>query len=240
MGRTMTRQASGERPVLTKATRALLACGIISSALYVLTDIIASASWDAYSYTSQMISELIAIGAPTRPAMIAMSMVYNPLVFAFGLGVWRVAHKRSLRIAGALLMAYGVISFVGPFVPMHQRGAEGSLTDVLHIVCTVGIVLSTLLFIAFGSGASGRPFRGFSIASFAAIVFGGVMAGMAGQGMAAGEPTPWFGLLERVNIYAIMLWILMLGAVLLHNGRDEAESERRPASHFDAALAGRQ
>lgn len=44
----------------------LLVCGILSSVLYVGADIVAAMSWHSYSYTSQSISELFAIGSPTR------------------------------------------------------------------------------------------------------------------------------------------------------------------------------
>jgi len=40
----------------------LLICGILSSLLYVGTDILAAMLYEGYSYTSQSISELGAIG----------------------------------------------------------------------------------------------------------------------------------------------------------------------------------
>lgn len=230
-------QSRGEVPPLTTPVKVLLVCGILSSLLYVGTDILAAMLYPGYSYTSQMISELGAIGAPTRSLWMAMSMVYNPLVIAFGIGVWRVAgHKRSLRIAAILLMAYGVVSGLGPFVPMHVRGAGSLATDAMHILCTIGMVVLILLFIGFGSGASGKGFRFYSIGTILTIVlFGGLAGAVAGQ-MAAGAATPGFGILERVNIYGEMLWALMLAVTLLRGriGEAAARSARTPAHALPA------
>jgi hypothetical membrane protein len=206
-----------ERPALTTAVKVLLACGIVSSLLYVGTDILASMIYPGYSYANQAVSELGAIGAPTRALWMAMSMLYNPLVIAFGVGVWKAAgEKRSLRLAAIFLVAYGIVSAAGPFVPMHVRGAGTSLTDVLHIACTAGMVLFMLLFVGFGANAHGKRFRIYSIATILAFVIGGTLASMGAAQIAAGAATPWFGIMERVNIYAEMLWVLMLAVTLLH------------------------
>lgn len=212
-------------------TTLLLACGILSSVVYVGTELFASFTYPGYSWASQMVSELAAIGAPTRPLWIAMGFVYNPLVVAFGVGVWRAARgKVSLRLTGAFLVAYGIVSGLGPFVPMHQRGTGTTLTDALHIADTVGMIVFMLLFVVFGANASGKGFRAFSIATLVALVVGGALAGMAGGDMAAGAATPLFGLLERVNIYAEMLWVLVLSATLLRDrARRYGTAPVRPA-----------
>jgi hypothetical protein len=49
------------------ARKLLLICGIVSSGLYVAADILAAMRHEGYSYADQTISELSAIGAPTRP-----------------------------------------------------------------------------------------------------------------------------------------------------------------------------
>lgn len=44
----------------------LLVSGILASLLYVVTDIIAAARWEEYSYVHQTVSELRALETPTR------------------------------------------------------------------------------------------------------------------------------------------------------------------------------
>jgi hypothetical protein len=47
--------------------KALLACGILSSLLYIAMNVFVPMRWQGYSSASQTVSELSAIGAPTRP-----------------------------------------------------------------------------------------------------------------------------------------------------------------------------
>ena len=76
--------------------------------------------WEGYSSASQTVSELSAIGAPTRPLWVLLGVAYTLLVTAFGWGVWASARQnRSLRVVGGLMVAYGVIGLAWP--PMHLR-----------------------------------------------------------------------------------------------------------------------
>jgi hypothetical protein len=133
---------------------ALLACGITAALLYASTDVVASMSWEEYRAADQGVSELMGLGAPTRPLLVAAYLPFGALILAFGVGVWRAAgDKRGLRVAGALLVVYAVVGTIGLFSPVHPRGTEFSGTDVRHIIATSALVLLTFLFIAFGSGA---------------------------------------------------------------------------------------
>ena len=124
----------------------LLCCGILASVLYVSTDILAAMRWEGYSYTAQSVSELRALGAPTRPFLVPVLLVYSLLEIAFGWGVRRSAGpKRALRIAGALLIGLGVVDLVAPFSPMHLRGADFTLTDTMHIAVTSSWAFNLIL-----------------------------------------------------------------------------------------------
>ena len=46
------------------------------------------------------------------------------------------------------------------------------------------------------------------------LVFG-AWTGIASPGVGTGEPTPWIGALERVNIGAYLLWVAVLAVSLL-------------------------
>jgi hypothetical protein len=196
-------------------TKILLFCGILASLLYVGTDIFAAMQYKGYSYLDQSISELSAIGAPTRPLWIAMLFVLNPLLIAFGMGVWRASRKRSLHFTGILLAMWGVLGFVWMFFPMHLRGAIGSATDTMHLILAGVTVILLTLFIGFGSGARGKWFRIYSILTILALlVFGALVASQAPR-MQAQLPTPWMGVMERVSVFSPMLWVLVLAVVLL-------------------------
>lgn len=200
--------------------KVLLVCGILSSLLYVGIDILASMQWEGYSYTSQAFSELTAIEAPTRSLMIFGSAIpYALLMMAFAVGVWASAgRKRALRVVAGLLIAHTVAGLSGGVVfPMHSRGQTAmTFTDTMHIAATIVEVLSILLFIGFGAAAFGKWFRLYSIGTILLLVLGGTVEGLNAPLMAAGLPTPWLGVTQRINIYASMLWVLVLAIVLLH------------------------
>jgi hypothetical protein len=106
----------------TMLRKTLLVCGILSSLLYVAMTVFMAMQWEGYSSASQTVSELSAIGAPTRSLWVPLGAVYTVLVTAFGWGVWRSAGRsRAVRIVGGLLVAYGALGVLWPFAPMHLR-----------------------------------------------------------------------------------------------------------------------
>lgn len=193
----------------------LLLCGVLSSLLYVAMNLFVALRWEEYSSVSQTVSELSAIGAPTRALWIRLGFVYTLLVIAFAWGVWRSGGRnRPLRIAGGLMISYGVVSLAWPLAPMHLRGAEFTLTDSLHITLAMVTVLLMLLAIGFGARALGHRFRRYSVATMAVLLAFGVLTAIESPRIAANLPTPWIGVWERINIAAFLLWIVVLAIAL--------------------------
>ena len=197
--------------------KVLLVCGILSSLLYVATVVLAAMRWEGYSSTSQTVSELIAIDAPTTPLVVPLFITYSLLVYAFGVGIWRSAgRKGALRFAAVGLVGKEVLGLVVTlFFPMHLRGVEGTLTDTMHAILTGVGVLFMLLAIGFAATAFGKRFRLYSIATILILLVFGILAGLDGSRLAANLPTPWMGVWERINIFGYMLWVVVLSIVLL-------------------------
>jgi hypothetical protein len=85
------------------AKRILLICGILSSLLY--TSMIFGIQFQGYSITSQTVSELSAIGAPTRSLWVTLGIAYQVFIFAFAFGVWLSASQnKALRIVACLML----------------------------------------------------------------------------------------------------------------------------------------
>ncbi len=70
----------------------MLVCGIVSSPLYVAMNVIGAMQFEGYSSLSQTVSELSAIGAPSRPLWVALAILYTLLVTAFG---WGILYRRD-------------------------------------------------------------------------------------------------------------------------------------------------
>lgn len=206
----------------------LVASGVAMFVLYITMDLIASLSYDGYSYTDQTISELSAIGAPTRGMWNAFSVVYQVLTFAFAFGVLRVAgQRRIIRVIGWLLLTFAAINLLWWFGPMHRReelaAGGGDWRDTLHLV--VGGMNSLLFFALTGVGmfAFGRWFRWYSIATIAAMVIFGTLMNTDVGAVRDNEPTPWLGIWERIAVEGAMLWLAVFAAVLLWEHRRPGE-----------------
>jgi lysylphosphatidylglycerol synthetase-like protein (DUF2156 family) len=76
------------KPSSTTLRKDLLVCGILSSLLYVATDVIGTLLYEGYSYADNTWSELFAIGAPTRPLIAPYSIAATLLTAAFAVGLW--------------------------------------------------------------------------------------------------------------------------------------------------------
>ncbi len=198
----------------------LLLCGIFSSLLYVAMNIYFPPLFEGYSYASQTVSELSAVGAPTRAAWLPLGILYTVLFIAFGFGVKMSANQnRKLSIAGSLVIIYGIIGIAWPFAPMHLRGAEFTLTDAMHIALGSVTVLLMLLIMFFGALAFGNRFRLYTIASILVYLIFGILTGIASPRIAENLPTPWLGVWERIIIGDFLLWVIVLAIILCNNTR---------------------
>jgi hypothetical protein len=204
-----------EKNILHKAA---LVCGILSSLLYVFANIITVMLYEGYSPTSQTVSELSAIGAPTRMLWVSLMAIYSLLMMAFGWGVWQSGEgNRRLRIVGILFIVNAIIGFFWP--PMHTREvlAEGggTISDTLHIVFTIITVPLMVLCIGLGASVFGKRFRIYSIVTLIVLIIAGSLTGADGPKISKNLPTPFIGVWERINIGVYMLWVIVFAILLL-------------------------
>jgi hypothetical protein len=209
-----------------KAVRQIvLGCGILAASLYVAMMFLVGVLWDEYSSAAHTISELSAIGAPTRQLWILLGAVYSALMVAFGWTVWRsAAHNLPQRVVGVLLMIHAIFGSVWP--PMHQRevlaAGGATLTDSLHIVWAAVTGLFFMLETGFGAAMLGTRFRFYSVATMVIGLACGAMTGRYTAEIQANLPTPVAGAWERIGVTAYMVWIAVLAIALMR------EPWRRP------------
>lgn len=195
--------------------RAVLLCGVVSSVLYLTAiDVLAPLVRPGdHAYASQMVSELMAVGAPTRPLLLLPMLLYNLLVLVFATGVWASAEGRRARtLTAAALVGYGATSTAGLLLaPMDLRTAGISDQTRLHIWNTAlqGLFIASVL--AFGAFVHRGRFRAYSVATLVICLVSGALASLA----AAQSSMRWIGLTERVNVYAWMAWLAVLALSLL-------------------------
>lgn len=206
---------------------ALLACGILYAALYPLVnDVIAATLYDGYSRLDQAVSELSAVGAPTQRFLTAVGPILSLIFIAFGIGVLRAAGpRRSLKAAGALIIAHGAMGFLWMLAPMSRReviAASGPTpADTMHQILAGLTGLFVSAYVATAAIAFGWKFRLYSVATIAVALVFGILSGRVGN-IEAGEPTPWMGLIQRTGIGAWLVWMTVLAVVLIRETRHTA------------------
>ena len=216
----------------------LLSCGVLSPILYAVADMVAGKQWEGYSFRDQTISELGAIGAPSRPLFAVLLLVVYGLMVAFGVGIWKSAEgNRRLQVVGGLLVGLGVMALtVGQLAATHLRGTEQGVALTLHLV--EGMVAMLMIFTAMGIAATtfGYRFRLYTIATIIlALGFGAwaVSEVPAEQGLA----TPWVGVKERIFWYGYQTWFIVLALRLLRRplavrGEDGTNEDHANSTDF--------
>jgi hypothetical protein len=203
---------------------ALLACGVAYALLYpVVNDVLAAAIYDGYDRLSQAVSELSATGAPSRPFLVTVLPLFSLLQVGFGVGIWMSAHgARSIRVAGALMVAHGGMSFLWLFAPMSPREviAAGGATsaDAMHLALAAGTGLFVAAYVTAFAVAYGWAFRLYSLATLAASLVFGMLSAQTDR-IEAGAPTPSMGWLERAGIGAWLIWMAVVAILLLRRNR---------------------
>jgi Protein of unknown function (DUF998) len=186
--------------------KALLACGALSGLVYIGWNELAALQWAGYSRVSNAISELLT-GSSLKWLLDPWGIVYNALLLAFGIGVWRSARSsRALQVVGGLQI------LAGATLPLWMLFGEASLAA--HVRLSV-IGISTMLgSMAFSAVAFRGWFRLYSLISVAAVVtlFGLALSYV--PEVNAGHPTPFLGLDERIAVGAYFLWLFVLVALL--------------------------
>lgn len=203
----------------TNVLNLLLVCGVFSAVLYIAMNTFIPLLYPGYDVVSQTISELSAVGAPTRSLWVVLGSMYGILVVFFGRGIYKIAgRKTKLRVAGLLIMAYAILGLFWP--PMHQRqviaAGGGTLTDTLHIVFTF-ITIPLMLASTLLAGLSfGKTFLAYSILTIIAQIGFGILTGLDVKAMEANEPTVFMGLWERVSIGVYLIWQVALAVKLFY------------------------
>jgi hypothetical protein len=198
--------------------KGLLFCGILSSLWYVFMNLFVPLHYPGYSSSSLTVSELSAIGAPTRILWILLGTLYPLLYAAYGWGVFKISGQRTkLKILAALIIGYSIMNLYWP--PMHSREAIAagakSLSDTLHIAWTIATVLLFICTMGVGAAAFGKRIRIYTIISMMLLLLFGILTTTQTQHLEANLPTPLMGFWERLNQYIYFLWVIIISWQLI-------------------------
>ena len=198
-----------------RTTKLLLVCGILAPLVFIGGDIVAGLRYPNYSFASQAVSELFAIGAPTSGLLVALFTLASLLLLAFAFGVWRSAGpRRALRVLAVLFAVSAVNGLVlWNFFPMHMRGDARTFTDTMHLALAANPLVPASLVVAVV--AFKKWLRFYSLGTLVVLLALAIWSFSYAPQLAANEPTPWLGLSERAAQWTYHVWQIVLATVLL-------------------------
>ena len=98
------------------------------------------------------------------------------------------------------------------------------MSDLGHIILGGGSSVLILGFIGFGAFALGNRFRNWSLATMLVYFLTALGTFSYVNEVVAGDSTPWLGIIERIMIYAYLLWVAVLAVALLLRDREGGSS----------------
>jgi hypothetical protein len=194
----------------------LLLAGLLSSVWYVFMNILVPRFYANYSQRDYTVSELSAIGSPTRSLWLKLSVPYIILLALFGLGIILNADNIWQRSVGWLVLVYSVLNIYWP--PMHTREviADGGSTksDTLHITWTGLAVGIFFLMMTLGALGLGTLFKVYTVVSILLQILFGFLTTPSLKKIPSGAATPNAGLYERINILVFIVWVAVFSVVV--------------------------
>jgi hypothetical protein len=198
--------------------RVLLLCGLLSSLLYAVVDIVGILSYPGYDVSAQAISEMSAVGAPTRGLLAPFYAAFSLLFVAFAAGVWLAGRERRLlRWAASFLLGVTLVGAGLSFFPMTMRGLDRTPSDATHLLFAAATMILLAGAMVSGAGAFGRRFRLYSAASVAFMLLFFVITMLDVPNVAANRPTPFMGLNERLCMAVWLAWMAVFSLRLLRD-----------------------
>jgi len=198
--------------VVIKMSKKLIGLGMVSSILYLLHVIVGSILWKGYSQLNQPISDLTSANAPNKALLNIFLNGYLicSVIFIVSFYIYTKNFSNKIFKAGIIMFfIMDLITFMYTFFPEDMPGTKLSFQGLMHIVITGAIVPCAILFPLFiGIGLKKankfKSFAKYSIITSVVIFISGAMSPIW-----ITNNLPYFGLIERINIGAIELWMFI-------------------------------
>lgn len=208
-----------------KMKKLLILSGILAPIIYVGTVLLGGILRPGYSHLAEAISELVAAGAPNKPLLSSLFIVYNVLCSAFGIGLLQQTintsgRKTSGKFGAISLILIGIIGvLLELFFPQDPGGQAVTFAGTMHIIlASMAALLTMITIVSTGLWFREIPrFKGYtlySVITFAVIFVAG------GSVPILGMTHPYFGLLERIPIGAFIQWLFVTGLKMYSLSRE--------------------
>ena len=186
--------------------------GVASIVFYLLHDIVGAMNYPGYDWTSQAVSDLTAIDAPSfviASGFVTVYKILSCLCCALLCVLIGDEEKRSLRFGVYLFAIMNLISAIGyALFPLSSAGYDGSLQSFVHVYVLTALVvlLSIVSLVLIAVGALKSRYRLLGVLAIFALAL--MFVGAVGSGSV---PKEVFGILERFSTYSAVAFTGVLG-----------------------------
>jgi hypothetical membrane protein len=181
--------------------------GITSVILYFLHVILGEILYDGYNPLAQAISDLTASSSPSKNIARLFSTLYGICAVSFSIGFFAYFKNKinkAVTVSSFVFCIMNTISFLGyTFFPLSESGYAGNFQDKMHMVVTVLVVLSTIVSLVLYTIGF---FRTKEHKRLGIISISALLILMAGAMLINIMPKEYFGVAERINVYAIIIY----------------------------------
>jgi hypothetical membrane protein len=192
--------------------RKLTIFGSFGVLAYVIHVLVGGLLWEGFNHLNQPISDLTASGAPDRGLLSIITLIYGMFSIVFSVCAYAYIKDfapRVSKIGMLLFLGLHIISITYGFFPQDLPGAPVTFKGIMHLVVTGLIIPLTILApILVGKGlrkiSSFRSYGNYSVITGIIIfITGGITA------VFFVNKLPYFGLVERINIGVLQLWMFV-------------------------------
>ncbi|UCG30910.1 MAG: DUF998 domain-containing protein [candidate division WOR-3 bacterium] len=198
--------------------------GIFGPTAFLLNDIIGGIVTPNYSYIENTISDLTKAGTQHTYLLGSIILLISALMgIAFGIGIisrFQYKHAKLVFLGGLFLVIIGIFTgLTGTIFPQDPIGQELTFPGTVHIIL-VGISLlltfPALLMIGIGLDKT-NDWRAFRLYTFISVIISFIFGGLSA--ILAFNEIALLGLVERISVYTIQIWIAILAYRLITEER---------------------
>jgi hypothetical protein len=198
--------------------------GALAALVYLIHVVLGGILWEGYSHLMQPISDLTASGAPDRALLSVFTLIYGVFSIIFSISAYLYIRNFAPKIArtGMLFfLAMHVVSITYNLFPQDLPGAPVTFTGVMHLVVT-GLIIPLTIISPILVGLGFRKMQAFKSYGIYSIITG-VIIFVAGGTTAFFfmNKLPYFGLVERINIGFLQLWMFVTSIMLFTSPRNK-------------------
>lgn len=197
----------------TSVNKAFAICGIAAPFVYMLLAIVGGILSPGYSHIKESVSELLIVGAPNKPLLNTLLMIYGVLLCLYPIGLHRgINQGKGSKVGPACLVVVGVVTIITVFFPQDPGGTPVTFAGTVHIILVILMVIFSLIaYLAFWRRLKGDSlWAGYD--RYTLITF--ILAIIFGVGSVIFANSPYIGLLERLSAVVIAQWIIVMSIKL--------------------------